>query len=1041
MTKKLLSFLLFVVIASQIAMAQTRVVRGKVVDSDGVGVPGATVLIKGTTNGTVTDADGNYQIEVTDGAVLVYQAMGLTTQEVAVGAQSILDVSMELDEKQLKEIVVIGYGTQERKDLTGSVSKIQGADLANLVTPSFDQQLAGRAAGVQVTVPSGLLGQAPTIRVRGTNSISGSASPLIVIDGVPMLTGDATRAGSNQANALADLNPSDIESFEVLKDGSATAIYGSRAANGVILITTKRGKTGKARVTYDAWIGWSEAAKRFDLLNASEFVTINNEKAVSAGIATPQFFESGYDTKWQDYVFRTGFQHNQTLSVSGANANTSYFFSVGYTDQQSFVVANEQSRASFRANLDHKVSNWLSVGTNMSVAYTRNSGLNTGRNNLSGNVLAATRMYPNVPVYDEANPLGYNIAITSTNPLIGARLGRGVNLRDIDDNYPNIRYILDKNINQTAIYRLIGNVYAEVNIPSIEGLKFRTQYAVDGLIPNEFVFLDPYHGDGQSSRGIVQRSNSSVLLWNWQNTIQYNKVFGDHKLGLVAGTEYQYVESYGFTAQGANITGPFFGQTTLITGTVVTPTVTGTGTRSGFDSYFARANYSFQDKYLISASIRNDGISKLPSSNRRATFYGVSLGWRISNESFFNLSFINDLKLRGSYAIVGNDNIAGGNFPYAGTLGATLYGLNGAVSYTIYGNAGNDALRWETSAKLNAGFDASFLDNRINLTFDWYQNDTRDLVLSAPTPPSLGIPGNIINKNVGKMRNSGIELSITSENIKTDNFSWSTSFNFSTNQNKILALNEGQDIVNPYSINREGYSIGSLYGYDFLGVNAANGNPVYRRADGVEVQGNIANNTYYVYNSANPTDLSQVSSLSANDRVILGNTLPTWFGGLSNTVTYKGFDFSLFLRFSGGNKIMNVTRESLLNMGYYNNGREIMNRWTTPGQITDVPRIRYGNGNFINLAGSTNSRFVEDGSFLRIQSISLGYTLPQNLVSRFGISKLRVYAQGQNLWVFTKYKGLDPEINANPNSNDQLGIDFNGNPQQRIWTMGINVTF
>jgi TonB-linked SusC/RagA family outer membrane protein len=922
---------------------------------------------------------------------------------------------------------------------------IKGADLANLATPSFDQQLGSRIAGVQVTVGNGIMGAAPRIRIRGQNSISGGGSPLIVIDNVPMISG----ALNTFNNALADLNPADIESYEVLKDGAATAIYGSRAANGVILITTKRGKKGKTKVSYDTWIATASAAKRFDLLNAEQFVAINNEKVRwNNPNAAPQFSmrPDGQSFDWQDEVFRKGFQQNHNISFSGGSDGTSYFFSGGYTELQGHVVSNDMKRFTFRGNIDQKVNKYLNLGVSLSLTKTENAGLNTGRNSLSGNIFAATRLFPNVDPLNPAHPTGYSIDFATPSAL-----DRGPNLNPVENNVPNIAFVLKNNKQTSTNYRVISNAYAELVIPQVEGLKLRTQYAVDVLNNRGFSYLDPRHGDGISAVGSVTESNSDITRWNWQNTLNYDHLFNDaHRVNVVLGNEYQSQVSRGFSANATALSSGFFGENGIVSGTFTTPAVTGSSTPTGFDSFFGRVSYGFKDRYLASFSIRNDGLSSLPKETRRGTFLGGSLGWRISGEEFFKniaaLSFINDFKIRGSYAEVGNDDI--GAFPYLSLLGSAQYGSQNGVALGINGLVGNPALKWEKSAKTNIGLDLAFLDSRFTITFDYYRNNVSQLVLQTPTPPSMGIPNNTIAQNVGALYNQGIELRVVANILnpkgESDKLSWTVDANLTTNKNQVTELYSGQDILFPNNINRVGSPVGALFGVQFEGVNTANGNPIYRRINGELVQLNINNNTYVAYNPAEPNNVTTALTTAfspAAERVILGQTNPAWFGGISNTLRYKGFDFEVFARYSGGNKIMNVTRVDLLTLTRTNNGTEILDRWTTPGQVTNVPRLRTQNDNSNYLSGITNSQFVEKGDFLRVQNIILGYTFPQSLIQKLNVSRIRVYGQIQNVLTWTKYRGLDPEVNANGDTNSQFGVDANTNPLARVFTFGLNIGF
>lgn len=1034
-----LNIVVVLMLLTSMAWSQTRTVSGKVTSADdGTASPGVNVVFKGTTNGTTTDADGKYTLVVPEGSTtLTFSFIGMATQQVEIGDRTIVDVQMASDVKQLSEIVVVGYGTQERKDLTGSLASVKAADISNLATPSFDQQLAGRAAGVSVSQPSGLIGQAPVIRIRGVNSITGSSDPLYVVDGMPVNSVDNSAVIST--NPLADINPNDIESFEVLKDGSATAIYGSRGANGVILITTKKGRKGDgAKVEYNNYFGWSNTFKQFGVLNADQFVQIQNEKFANAGIA-PQAFamtQNGkpVNTDWQKEIFRTGFVQNHALSLSGASDKTSYFFSVGWTDQKGAAVSNELQRYTVRANFDHKATKWLSFGTDAGLTQTKTIGLNTGANALSGSIFNALNEFPNVPVYN-AN---------GTYNMTGATTGQGANLANNDFNLPNIAYVLAKNINDSKNYRVIGNVHAEATF--LKDFKIRTQAGVDALITDDFLWNDPKQGDGYPTGQIFQQY-SPVITWNWQNTLNYSKIIAeDHKINVTGGVEYQKTTNSNFNAFGQNISNAYFGNNNIITGTLLTQQIGGDYLERGFSSYFGRANYSYKDKYLVQASLRSDALSVLAPSVRTGTFPGASVGWRISNEDFFkSASFLNSvssLKLRASYAQVGNSFIIG-YYPYADTYSGVTYGVQNGASY---GNSGNTNLKWETSTKLDYGLDLGLLDNKITVTADYYFNNIDNLILQAPTAPSLGIPGNNISKNIGKMENSGFEVAVQATPIQKGGFTWNINVNFTTNQNKVTSLDIG-DINKTYNVTRKGEAIASFNGYVYEGVNKANGNPLWLRGDGTTIiQGNIATQTYAAYDPANPGDVSvAAASLAATDKKILGHPNPNWFGGFNNTFMYKGFDLTIFTRFSGGNKIMNISRQGLLAQNFTNNGTEILGRWQSPTDVGngDTPKIWYNRDQFINQTNNTSTRFLEKGDYFRIQNIVLGYTLPRALLDKAKINKLRVFAQVQNVLLVTGYKGIDPEaaLSQAPGNNGVAGLDQNINPQQRTFTLGLNLGF
>mgnify|MGYP002777677406 CR=1 FL=1 len=1048
-----------------VSYAQDRRVTGRVTTAeDNTPLPGVSVVVQGTQRGTNTGPDGTYTLtDVPENATLSFSFIGYTPQNVPVNNRSTINVQLVSDSRELSEVVVIGYGTVQRSKVTSAISTVRGADVANLVTPSFDQQLAGRAAGVQVTVPSGLLGQAPRILIRGTNSISSGTTPLIVVDGVPIITGN--QSGITPTNPLADINPQDIESYEILKDGAATAIYGSRAANGVILITTKKGRKGAGtRVSLNVQGGVTNPITRFDLLNAEEFVTIANEKIRNVTpTAQPQAVldPNGANTNWQDIIFRTGTSQDYNLNVTGGGEKTSFYYSMGYQKIVGAIKPNEQTRLSFLTNLDHAVNRFVTVGVKLQASQTRNRGLNIGTNALSGNIAGAARLFPNVSPLDATNPTGFNLSPD------GAVLGRGANLRNIDNNYTNLAFVLENNLFRANTNRLLANVYAQANIT--DWLNIRTQLGGDYTGIRGFQSLDPRHGDGRGSNGILNQVSREVVRWNWQNVLTLDKDFGRHNVTLTLGNEYQKTDVSSFTAGGSNFSDRFFLQNGLITGTYATQTSSGTFVPTGFDSYFGRVLYSYGDKYLLSFSARNDGISSLPEANRRGTFLGGSVGYRISQEDFYRNSglakVLNDLKFRASYAEVGNVDI--GAFPYVGTFSSAQYASQNGIAF---GQAGNPDLRWESSKKEGYGIDFGLLNNRITGSIDYFRNNVDDLILAAPTAPSLGIPNNSINRNVGRMVNRGWEFAVNLQAFNSDRFRWNVGANFSAINNEILALNQDQngvdqDIIFTYNINRVGNPIGVLYGYQSAGVNPTNGNPLFVKGDGRIVQRDVISGNYGLYDAASPAfvrnDAVALSSLDVSvrdangniigDRRILGNTNPRWFGGITNSFSYAGFDLEVFVRFSGGNKIMNVTRqETLLNQDFNNNGREILSRWQRDGDQTDVPRMALNRGNIINFNGQAISRFVERGDFVRIQNISLGYNLPKRFFSNGTIvSSVRLFAQIQNAFTFTKYSGLDPELNSftefnttnDSQVNSQTGVDFNANPQLRLFNFGANIGF
>ncbi|RDC56675.1 TonB-dependent receptor [Pedobacter chinensis] len=1033
--KKLLQSLFIILFLAGNAMAQDRTITGTVTGKeDGLPLPGVSVKIKGAAGGTTTAADGKYSLRVNSQATaLEFSYIGFLPQTRSIGSGNVINVVLSGDSKTLSDVVVVGYGSVSRKDVTGSQASISPEEFTNRSIPSFDKALAGRAPGVQVITANGLLGQPAQVRIRGTNTITSGQGPLYVVDGVPIFSGDV--GGFTSSNALADINPNDIESFEVLKDGASTAIYGSRAAGGVILITTKKGKAGQATFTYDGYYAIGKVSKRYDQLNAEQFIEVANERLVAAGNA-PQAFPMPdgnggiVDTDWQDYLFRTAAQQNHNVSASGGNEKAKYYFSLGYSDQEGVIIANSLKRYSLKANFDQKVNKVFSFGLTSGFTYQDNKGPQTGSNTLSGNIFGGLRMLPNVPVYDETNPTGYNIAPNRT------ALGRGANLITISDNIGNQRFVLDNNIRRSQTYRLLATAYAEVNL--FDGLKFRTQVGIDNQNVDDFIYTDPRAGDGVSSNGSMSQAYSPSIRLDLQNVLSYNKSFADvHNLSVTLVQEFQNDRSSFYQASISNLTDIYWNQN-IVSGTFVTPTAFGGLARTALESYLARVNYNYKNRYYIGGSIRSDKNSNLPTANRVGYFPGVSAAYRISEEPFFkgssDLNFVSDFRIRGSYAEVGNVNI--GNFRYLGQYNAAVYGAQPGIGFS---NIGNYNLQWESQKKTDFGLELSLFDSRINFTADYFRQNTDGLVQNAPTAPSLGVPSNTITQNIGNIVNSGFEFSLGGDIVKAKDFTYTANLTFTTQKNVVGSLREGQDQISTYNIIRVGESLNSFYGYEYAGVNPANGNPLYVKGNGQIIQGNVTNQTYNVYDPANPSATGATATLSATtDKKVLGSSLPKWFGGFNNTFTYKAFDLNVFLRFQGGNKIYNRTRVDQLNQNFVNNGAEILGRWVSPSNPGDgvTPRQWFGRSTFINRDGDATTRFLEDGKFLRLDNVAFGYNVPVNFTNKLKVSGIRLYASAQNLFVITGYKGLDPETNTTG-----AGVDFNGNPQQRTFTFGANVRF
>jgi TonB-dependent starch-binding outer membrane protein SusC len=1017
------------------ATAQDRLITGRVVNAKDAPLEAVSVTSSDGKAGTQTDKNGSYSLSVSSSAkALVFSYVNFETVSRSIGNSTVINITLNSTDVNMEEVVVVGYGVQQKKSFTGSASKVDAKEFAQLVTPSVDRQLAGRAAGVNVNVSSGQVNAPARIRIRGTNSFSQGLSPLIIVDGSPITTGNLALVSNS--NALGDINPNDIETIDVLKDGSATAIYGSRAANGVIVITTKKGVKGRTSVTYNGTYGFSSPTKRFEILNAQDFVAIANEKFTNAGQLPPARMDAaGTNTNWQNNVFVDNAPStSHTLGVSGGTDKSTYYMSLNYSDTRGIVRTNRNTAFRIRANVESQAKEWFKIGNNLAVSRSNDFDQNNGSNALSGAIVGAIRALPNVGIYNAAHPTGYNIAPTAN------ALGAGGNLRTIDDNYTNIAFVLDKNRYQSDQYRILNNSFLEFTLA--KGLKLRSQLGIDYYTDNSSQILDPRHGDGASSVGVIYQGQQNILNTNIQNFLNYNFSIKKHNIYLTAGHEIQQTTSRFYAAQGINLSDIFYLKENIITNTAGTPSISGNYTKSAIESFFGRFNYDYKGKYFLQGSIRRDGQSSLAQGKRYGTFPGASIGWRPVQESFWkNVPFLNksisDLKLKASYAVVGNRL---GGFPYLSTYGSRPYGNVGGLAVAT---VGNPELQWEQSKKYDVGVEMGLFKNRLNLMFDYFKNDIDNLVLDVPTPFSAGIPGNSISQNIGRVQNKGIELTIDASLVRTKDFEWSINANYSHVKNKIISLFtiggvETKELFpSNYNINRVGESINALFGYEFAGVNSGNGNPVYFNAAGQYVQRNIANGTYYFANSLNDPTLGAATTLTQVDKKVLGSAQATDFGAFTNTFSYKGVSLDVMFRYQAGNKIMNITRQEILsNQKFANSGKDLLNRWTTPGQVTDVPKLWYNQDAIINQNGEAHTRFLENGDFLRLQNVVLSFDVSAKKLqelTRNGIRSARFYVQAQNVYVWTKYKGIDPEAFS------ENGQDNSISPQVRNISVGVSL--
>ncbi len=1034
-----LFLLLWGVVFFAIQASAQRTVSGKVTDEKGNPIPNVSVLARGTTTGTVTKSDGTYILTVPANAkALVFSSVDMSPVELAIGTQTMINATLKAEDKTLSEVVVTGYGTQRKREVTGSISKLNPTNIAPLVSSSIDKQLGGRSAGVLVTNPSGLVNQPPRIRIRGVNSIDGGRGPLIVLDGVPTFSGGF--AGFTNDNLLANINPLDIESIEVLKDGSATAIYGSQASNGVIMITTKKGKAGRMNFNYSAVFGFAKPLQRFELLNAQEFVTIANEKLSAAGLAAGAFMNSeNTNTDWQDVVYRpSSFANTHNISLDGGNDRTTFFLSFNYRYQEGLVTTNTTENYNIRSNIEHKVNKWLKITNYITLGRGFDKDQNNGGNALSGSIAAAVRALPNVRLFNPSLPQYdfYNILPD------GSALARDANTRTIENNYVNIGYVLAKNKFRSKKHRVIDNFGIEIK--PLPWLTNSIKVGIDYISLDEFFRQDAKHGDGRSVLGRVSNQAANTLRWTAQEYININKTFNKHSINVTVGVEAANQENNSFTATGTNVADAFFQQQNVISNSFANQFSSGGYSEGpGVFSYFGRANYDYKGKYFFQASYRRDGLSRFNKERRFGSFPGGSIGWRVSNEGFWNSSgldkIFNEFKIRASWAKVGNANIAGGLFPSLNLFSPAPYGSLGGIAPS---QIGDESLQWETNEKFDFGIDVSLFKDRINIVFDYFKNNNNNLVLGSPQPPSFGIPGNQIFRNIGSMENKGLELAVNIAVIKQKDFGIDLGFNYTHQTNRVLSLYLDQDVIisngtGNYNILRRGQTINALYGYQFEGVNSSNGNPVYRKADGSLIMGNIPNSSYFSISDLNSGVVGTASSLSGADRMILGSAIPKYYGGITSTMRYKQFAADILLRFAGGNKVMNITKqESLLNQGFMNNGKYILNRWQKPGDVTDVPRMWYNRDNFTNLNQQASSRFIEKGDFLRFDNLSISYDFSQPLLSHIfksTVKSFRFFVQAQNLFVITDYTGIDPD------NIDERGLDYNTIPPARTLSLGINI--
>lgn len=1027
------------------AYAQDRRISGIVTSADdGTALSGVSVSAVGTNQVTSTDDDGNYSIVVGANVTsLEFRSLGFTSQTVTIGARSIINISLRADATALSEVVVTGYGTVQRQNFVGNAATVSGAQVANVPAQSFDQVLGGKAAGAQISIPNGVVGNPPVIRIRGTNSISLSSYPLIVIDGVPTFTGDYS-GSSSAVNPLSSINPSDIESIDVLKDASATAIYGSRASNGVLIITTKKGRSGTATLNYDSWVSVNQAQRLPEIMNAREFVETKNEGLINAGTYNPltNSYNLDYDadgnlieTDWLDYVYRNGYSHNHSLSIRGGTDQTSYYGSVVLSDQEGIIIGNDYEKLGGMFNIDHRFAKDIfKVGAKLNATNEKTYSF-TGSGSLPGQAFSVTGLgrlalvsHPNVSPYNADG--SYNLS--------GNALGNGANTA-AGAGYYNVAVLRDHNRTNSYTRRMQGNFYLQAD--PLPWLSLKTLYGIDNFDVDDDLFLTHINGDGFAQGGYATRQLAQYRRWVWTNTADLTHQFeGGHNVHALLGNEQTRSKGDSFWTRREGLSDTEFEH---IGAGFINPFGGGGYNENYLVSFFGALNYDFNRKYFLNASVRHDEYSAFGPNNKGGTFFSVGGAYAISNESFYEESnlanTLSTLRLRGSYGTVGNNN------------GLNWLAPNSLYEYRLYGetpslapsSAGNLFIAWEVSKKLDLGVNLGFLNDKVTVDAAYYRNDIQDLIYQVPQAPSAGLISNP-NVNVGSMYNAGVELTVNVQAVQKENFSWDPSFNITFNKNEVTALSEGvtqftsaNSDLETASITRVGGPLGQIYAVRTDGVDPATGRRIFINGDGERVfyDHSAPQASRYTY-----ADGSPASALGTNDHVAYANSMPRYFGGFSNNFRYKNFDLMANFTFQLDYSIYWGTRAGLFDNRTWNSSVENLNRWTTPGQQTDVPRIVNGD-NVSNGSAFPITANVFKGDFLKLRDLAFGYTIPNTALDRVGISNLRIYVSAHNAFIFTKYPGTDPEVSSNGNSNTAQGMDRNSVATGRSFMAGINLSF